>query len=85
MHRPTEYQTMKRLLFARKDFDPNLGTNGVNRIIHDSCQAALDRTEGLERDYLLASLETLKTKCKQMGDLGALELLATLGNVLEAK
>lgn len=85
MNRPTEYQVLKRLLFARKDIDPDFDGRDANTIIQDSCMAAVMRLEPNDRDWILAEAAKLETACHWLGEKGSLEVLAAIAPYLNGR
>jgi hypothetical protein len=69
---------MKRLLFARKDLDPNLDGKEVNTIIQDASQAAFDKLCDGDKLVVNENAKRLADKCNGMSHKSALELLAAV-------
>lgn len=82
MIRPTEYQTMKRLMFARKDFDPNLHGHDVNVMIWNACDRAFTKLDDHQCELVTIQSNRLVKKCHGLGAGGSLELLAAIGDVI---
>jgi hypothetical protein len=78
----TDYQVLKRYLYAMKDYSERIDGNGVNGIIADSCQAAFDGLSFEDKAWIDAQCQRLQARCKNLGKVGALELLATLGQLI---
>ena len=78
----SDYQMMKRMLFAAKDYTDRIDGAEVNGMIQDACGDALTELEDDERTHVLDAAETVKANCNRLGDKGALELLAALGDYL---
>jgi len=82
MNRPTEYAVMKRLLYARADYDPHLRRHDVNVMIWSACDRAFTKLDDHQCDLVTMQSSRLMKKCKGLGAGGALELLAAVGDVL---
>ena len=84
MTEPTEYQLMKKYLYARKDFDPDLDGTQVNAIIQDSAQDAFDRLCDTDRLHVIEACDTLQKRIDKhsFGDKSAYELLVAVGDAL---
>jgi len=84
MTEPTEYQFLKRYLFARKDFDPDLDGTQVNIIIQGTAQNALDELSDTDRLHVIEACDTLQRRIDKhsFGDKSAYELLAAVGDAL---
>jgi hypothetical protein len=80
--RPTEYQVMKRLMFARKDFDPQLKGHTVNVMIWNACDRAFTKLDDHQRELVTMQSNRLVKKCHGLGAGGSLELLAAIGDVI---
>ena len=80
----TEYQSLKKYLYARKDFDPALDGTQVNAIIQDSAQDALDELCDTDRLHVIEACDTLQKRIDKhsFGDKSAYELLAAVGDAL---
>lgn len=77
-HRPTEYKAMKRILMHQRD-NGKLHGNVVVGIIQDACLDAYDDLDIVEKRYLNKNKRILM-QTKNIGDGGALELLAAIGD-----
>lgn len=80
-HRPTEMQTMKRLLAIYRDEGAITGDE-MNCMIRDSCAEAYKKMPTRERMSLSRNKNILIRKFKGMSDRTALELLAAIGDAL---
>lgn len=81
MNRPTEYQALKRLLFARKELDPNLSGHDVNQLIQDSSVDVYEnQLDAIERQYVMNAKNRLINRVPDLGIKGALEVLAVVGD-----
>jgi hypothetical protein len=80
--RPTEYQTIKRLMFARKDFDHQLNGNTVNAMIWNACDRAFTKLDDHQRELVTMQSNRLVKKCRGLSAGGSLELLAAIGDVI---
>lgn len=87
-YRPTEYQTMKRLLFWHAE-QKEINRHEANKIIKDSVEAAYANLDDHTRQWLDVNLGKLdpKTggKMPQFSQSMALELLAAVGDVLNGR
>jgi hypothetical protein len=79
-HRPTEYQAAKRILMNQRD-DGKIHGNVVMGMIQDACNDAYYDLDVVERRYINQSCKKLM-EIKGIGDGGALELLAAVGDAL---
>jgi sRNA-binding protein len=77
-----DYQVLKRYMYAMKDFSERIDGNGVNGMIADAHQAAYDSLPLSDRRWVEAASKRLQSKCKNLGEKGALEVLATLGQLI---
>lgn len=82
MNRPTEYAVMKRLLFARKDLDPDLNGHEVNAMIQDACTDALAKLDFDDRTIVLSQAAKLETHCRWLSEKGSLEVLAAVADYM---
>ena len=85
MQRPTEYQTMKRLLFAMTDIDPEFTKHEANLMIYDSVQSAYDNLPREERAIIREQQGRLMANYPRLGDKGSLELIASVAPFMEVK
>ena len=84
--RPVEYQIMKRVLFAQKEYNEDFDGHDANNMIRQSCRDAYDKLDDKDKPYIDAAVLKLTDKCRWMSENGALELLAAIGNLeLEVK
>jgi hypothetical protein len=76
--RPTEYAVIKRLLFARAEYDPcfNLGT--ANNMITEACVSAFDGLDVTDRRHISEASQSLRDHASNLGEKGALILLAAV-------
>jgi hypothetical protein len=79
-YRPTEYQAAKRLLMRKRD-DGRIHGNVAVSIIQEACTDAYNDLDVTERRYINKCKNKLM-KIKGIGDGGALELLAAIGDAL---
>ena len=84
--RPTEYQVMKRVLFAQKEYNEDFDGHDANQMIRQSCQEAYEKLDDKDREHIDHNIGRLTSKIKGLSENGALELLAAIGNLdLEVK
>lgn len=83
MKRPTEMQAMKRILYTYAHYDHGFTNGDANTIIRDSCVSALNGLDNNEYEAVRRNQDRLVMHVKGLGELGALELLAAIGDVLE--
>lgn len=84
--RPTEYQVMKRVLFAQKEYNEDFDGHDANQMIRQSCRDAYEKLDDKDKPYIDAAMLRLTGKYKGMSENGALEILAAIGNLdLEVK
>lgn len=82
MIRPTEYQVIKRMMFARKDRDSDLNGHTVNMMIWDACDRAFTKLDDHQCELVTMQSNCLMKKCHGLGAGGSLELLAAIGDVI---
>jgi hypothetical protein len=80
IYRSTEYQAAKRLLMRKRD-NGELHGNVAVSIIQETCTDAYNDLDVTERRYINKCKNKLM-KIKGIGDGGALELLAAVGDAL---
>jgi hypothetical protein len=80
IYRSTEYQAAKRLLMRKRD-NGELHGNVAVSIIQEACTDAYNDLDVTERRYINKCKNKLM-KIKGIGDGGALELLAAVGDAL---
>jgi hypothetical protein len=79
-YRITEYQAAKQLLMRERD-DGRIHGNVVMSMIQETCTDAYNDLDVIERRYINKCKNKLM-KIKGIGDGGALELLAAVGDAL---
>lgn len=84
----SDMKLMKRLLFARKDYDPQFTGADANRMIHDACISARDKLDDDTRnelDFVANQFEARlkERKAREIGEKGILELLSAIAEHLE--
>ena len=84
----SDMKLMKRLLFARKDYDPQFSGADANRMIHDACISARDKLDDDTRheiDKVASNLEVKlkQRKAREIGEKEILELLSAIAEHLE--
>jgi hypothetical protein len=79
-YRPTEYQAMKKILTDQRD-NGRIHGNVVMSMIQETCTDAYNDLDVTERRYINKCKNKLM-KIKGIGDGGALELLAAVGDAL---
>ena len=84
----SDMKLMKRLLFARKDYDPQFTGADANRMIHDACMDARDKLAPDDRhelDFVANQFEARlkERKAREIGEKGILELLSAIAEYLE--
>lgn len=79
-YRSTEYQAAKQLLMRKRD-DGRIHGNVAVSIIQETCTDAYNDLDVTERHYINKCKNKLM-KIKGIGDGGALELLAAIGDAL---
>jgi len=77
-----DWQTLKRYMYAMKDYSDRINGAGVNGLIADSCQAAYDSLGPEDKANIDAACQVLINNCRKLGKQGALEVLATLGQLV---
>ena len=82
-YRPTELQTMKRLLFGVAEVSKRTSMKEVNAMIAEANQAAYDKLDYDDKVNVDRALEALRAEIKsQFGDVSGYELLAAIGDCL---
>jgi len=86
MSKRTEYQELKRYLFAVKDYTNRLTAIDANSMIQDACVDALDKMDEAERMVIERQcrwlVDNAKDSGQRLGERGALETLAAIGDYL---
>ena len=78
-----QLQLYKRLLFGAAMVSNRTDMNEVNQMISDANRAAYDSLDDADRVHVKSAVEMLKANTsKGLGDAGALELIAALGDYL---
>ena len=85
MNRPTEYQTMKRLLFWNAENVDGFTRHEANLMIYDSVQTVYDNLPRAERAIIREQQGRLMANYPRLGDKGSLELLASVAPFMEVK
>ena len=73
-----QYQMLKRILTFCKQYNADLNGAVVNGMIADACQEALDDMDYKQQMVIKAHKASLQKNIHNMGDKGALELLAAI-------
>jgi hypothetical protein len=79
-YRPTEYIALKSLLMRKRD-DGRIHGNVAVSIIQEACTDAYNDLDVIEKRYINKCKNKLM-EIKGIGDVGALELLAAVGDAL---
>ena len=84
----SELTLYKRLLYARKDYDPDLTGTDANQMIQDACISARDKLDDDTRHELEKVAENLKIrlkerKAREIGEKGLYELLSAIAEYVE--
>ena len=77
MNRPTEYQTMKRLLFWNAENVDDFTRHEANLMIYDSVQSAYDKLSDEDKAKIDGKVEILKRKMSHLGKKGYLSIIAS--------
>jgi len=81
--RPTEYQVLKRFLYNVKDYTDRINTAQANGMIQDACEHVYDNDLDVrERRDIRAAKTMLVDNVHNLGERGALELLAAIGDYM---
>lgn len=73
---------MKRLMYARKDYDPQLNGHAVNVMIWNACDRAFTKLDDHQRELVTMQSNRLVKKFRGLSAGGSLELLAAIGDVI---
>jgi hypothetical protein len=75
------YKTIKRLVYAIKDFD-GMTLRDANTMIYDSCDDALESLDDEQREIIELQIQLLQIKAEKegqrLGRKGALEIIAAV-------
>ena len=81
--RPTEYQALKRFLYAAKDYTSRIDGAQANAMIYDSCEAAYEKLGDADTRHIDEAVDDLMHRMRNQRSFGrkaALELLAAIGD-----
>lgn len=78
----SEYRDLKRFLFAAKEYSDRLTGIEANALVQDSCEAAYRDLDRKQHRHVSQAKDMLVTHVRNLGDKGALELIAALGDYL---
>ena len=78
-----ELSTLKRLLCWRAENTNSMNMTQVNALIADANRDAHDSLDDDDKRNVNRAVQMLQANIRGLGDNGALELLAALGQVLE--
>ena len=79
-YRSTEYQAMKRLLFDMRKSSSEVSSYSINAMIQGTCNRAYNGLEAREKQHVKKAKYALVDNVKHLGERGALELLAAIGD-----
>jgi hypothetical protein len=83
--RDTPYRSLKRFLYAVPEFSKRINRNEVNTMIQDACEDAYNDLDCIQKGYVRDAKNLLVANVKELGEKGALELLAALGDCMNHK
>ena len=78
----TELQQLKRLVFSLKDYSDRINGAEANQMVQGACFDAFEGLEDDERRVILSAVQDLKDEYPKLGDKGALELIAAMGDFI---
>ena len=79
---PTDYQKLKKLVFALPDYSKRMTRAVSNTLIQNACADAFEELPDEDKRHVYDAVKTLRANCDQMGEKAALELIAALGDYL---
>jgi len=77
-----DYQVLKKYLYALSSYSDRATGGEVNNLIRDVHRLALESLDEKDRMWIEAESLELQSKVKNLGEVGALEVLATLGQLV---
>jgi hypothetical protein len=81
----TAFQELRALMLALGDFTSRINRAEASRMIQDACLDAFAKLGDEERVLVLGVCESIQVHVDRLGDKGALELLAAIGDVMDVE
>jgi len=78
----SEYQQLKRFIFAAREYTDRLTGIEANALVQDACEDAYKKLDSQQHRHVSQAKDMLVTHVRNLGDKGALELLAALGDYM---